>query len=197
MHFIGITGGVGAGKSFILDHLRDRYGAYVLRTDESAQELMLPGHVLHRKLMENLPASCFRPDGQIDKKAMADWMYADQSRIEKVNGLVHPAVIQEVLRQKDLLLKKGCPYFFVESALLLGSGLDLLLDECWYIYTSEEIRRSRLKDSRGYSDAKITSIFKAQLSEEEFRKQCSIVINNNGSREETLMEIDRAMHRLQ
>jgi dephospho-CoA kinase len=196
MHFIGITGGVGAGKSFILDYLRSQYGAVVLLTDDLAQELMLPGHELYQKLREHLPASCFLPDGEIDRRAMAEWMYADQARIDMVNSLVHPAVVREILFRRDRLAEEGRKYFFVESALLLGSDLEPCLDECWYIYTSEENRRIRLKASRGYSDEKITAIFRAQLPEEVFRKKCRIVIDNNGTEEESRAEIDRAMKNL-
>ena len=241
MHFIGITGGVGAGKSFILDYLRSQYGAVVLLTDDLAQELMLPGHELYQKLREHLPASCFLPDGdknhenadhdwacsrntdlenagpgqagsgnadckqtgsgvtgqgEINRRAMAEWMYADQARIDLVNSLVHPAVVREILFRRDRLAEEGRKYFFVESALLLGSDLEPCLDECWYIYTSEENRRIRLKASRGYSDEKITAIFRAQLPEEVFRKKCRIVIDNNGTEEESRAEIDRVMKNL-
>ena len=66
-------------------------------------------------------------------------------------------------------------------------------DGGWYIYTSEENRRARLKASRGYSDEKIDSIFSCQLSEEAFRAACQEVIDNNGSREETFEQIDKAL----
>jgi dephospho-CoA kinase len=71
----------------------------------------------------------------------------------------------------------------------------MLCDECWYIYTSEENRRARLKASRGYSDEKIDSIFNCQLSEEAFRAACQEVIDNNGGREESFRQIDEALTR--
>ena len=73
----------------------------------------------------------------------------------------------------------------------MEKGYDKILDEIWYVYASEETRRKRLKESRGYSDEKIDSIFAAQLSEEEFRKKCQRVIDNDGDFAEAKQAVDR------
>ncbi|MFR6332735.1 MAG: dephospho-CoA kinase [Eisenbergiella sp.] len=68
--------------------------------------------------------------------------------------------------------------------------MDRIVDELWYVYADEEVRRKRLKESRGYSDAKIDHIFHSQLPEEEFRRHCRRVIENNGDLQETCRQID-------
>ena len=73
----------------------------------------------------------------------------------------------------------------MESALLLGSGLESHCDELWYVYASEDVRRDRLKKSRGYSDARITGIFDSQMKDEEFRKYCDFIIDTGISMENT------------
>ena len=81
----------------------------------------------------------------------------------------------------------------LEAALLIEEHYDEICDELWYIYTDREIRRERLKISRGYSDTKIDQIFDSQLSEDEYRKNCQLVINNDGRIEQTLAQIDKAL----
>lgn len=81
----------------------------------------------------------------------------------------------------------------LEAALLIEEHYDEICDELWYIYTDREIRRERLKISRGYSDAKINQIFASQLSEDAYRKNCQLVINNDGRIEQTLAQIDKAL----
>lgn len=78
----------------------------------------------------------------------------------------------------------------VEAALLIEAGYDDVCDEFWYVYTDEPIRRQRMKESRGYSDEKIDSIIKNQLSEAEFRKACRRVIVNNTTLEDVRLQLE-------
>ena len=89
--------------------------------------------------------------------------------------------------------KDGTEYFILEAALLIEEGYDEILDELWYVYVPEDIRRSRLKESRGYSDEKIDDIFASQLSEEEFKNNCRRMIDNSGSIYTTMKQIDRIL----
>ena len=77
----------------------------------------------------------------------------------------------------------------LEAALLIEEHYDEICDELWYIYTSEENRRARLKRSRGYSDEKISEMFESQLCENEYRRHCKVVIDNNGTTEETIAQV--------
>lgn len=197
MVIIGITGGVGAGKSFILDHLEQQYGARILRTDDVAKELYEPGQKLNQRLQEELPESCFLPDGNVNRPELARLIYQDPRILEEVNALVHPMVMEAVLDAIALARGEDVAYFVIESALLYDSDLEELCDSKWYIYTSEEMRRDRLRETRGYSDEKITSIMENQLSEEEFRKKSDVVIDNNGTKMQGITQVDHAMERLE
>ena len=111
-----------------------------------------------------------------------------------MNSVVHPAVKEYVIRQQEYEKERGeLSLLVLEAALLIEEHYDKICDELWYIYTSEENRRDRLKASRGYSDEKIDNIFKSQLSEEEYRKYCAVVIDNNGSVEAAFEQIDKAL----
>ena len=195
MKFIGITGGVGAGKSAILSYIKSHYNAKVVLADDLAKTLMEPGQDCYEDLRRVFAAyDVFSPAGTIDAKAMARVMFSNPSLREQMNHIVHPAVKSNVLAQVEQERTRGeFDYFFFEAALLIEDHYDQLCDELWYIYTSEENRRKRLKAGRGYSDEKISSIFASQLPEEEFRKHCKVVIDNNGTPEKAFSGIRKIL----
>lgn len=191
MKIIGITGGIGAGKTEILQYIRRHYNCEIYLADEVAHQVKQPGTEGFRRLVALLGNEVLAPDGQIDKKKMADRIFADGAVLEQVNAIVHPAVrgfLLERMRQAgDIEL------FFVEAALLIECGYEELLDEMWYVYASEEVRRQRLRQNRGYSDEKISSIMQKQLQEEEFRRHCDFVIDNSRTLEDSYRQIDRKL----
>ena len=191
MKVIGVTGGVGAGKSLLLAYLEEKYGACVVRTDELAQELIRPGTDLHGRLQELFRGkNAFDPEGGLIRTRAAELIFKDPTLRARMNDLVHPAVKTELIRQIADRKKEGrTPYFVVEAALLIEDGYKKICDELWYIYADENRRRDRLRKSRGYSDEKINAIFASQLSEELFRRNCTHVIDNSGSVEESYRQI--------
>lgn len=194
MKIIGITGGVGAGKSLVLQYLEQKYGAYVLYADKIANDLKEPGEICYEAIVELLGKEILQPDGAIDRKKMADVIFNDVTKLEKVNAIIHPAVKAYILEQIRQKRESGdVSYLIIEAALLIEEHYDEICDEMWYIYADLEIRRERLKESRGYSEAKIDSIVKGQLSEEEFRKSCQFVIDNSRQASDAYMQIDKKL----
>ena len=194
MIFIGITGGVGAGKSAVLDYLASRQGIKVMLADEIAHELMEPGTKCYERLknlFENEPI--WQADGHFDRPALAKVIFLDDDKRAELNDIVHPAVKEYVIEAKNAAQKDGLFMLVLEAALLIEEKYDEICDELWYIYTSEENRRKRLKASRGYSDEKIDNIFASQLTEEEYRKHCKKVIDNNGDIDNTIASINKAL----
>ena len=100
--------------------------------------------------------------------------------------LAHVKQGREVrLKQSLDKIKDYYDFVFIEAALLIENGYDNICDELWYVYASEDVRRDRLKKSRGYSDARITGIFDSQMKDEEFRKYCDFIIDTGISMENT------------
>lgn len=195
MRKIGVTGGVGCGKSLVLSYLEDAYQALVLRTDEVSRDLMEPGGRCYEEILDLLGREYLQQDGSFDRKKIAEKVFCTPELLEKMNEILHPAVISEILEREKRAEKKGCPIVCVESALLpvMQEKGNETFDELWYVYADESSRRNRLKESRGYTDEKISSIMANQLSEEGFRKACQCVIDNSGSFEETKRQIDIAL----
>ena len=217
MKFIGITGGVGAGKSAILSYLAQKPHTKVMLADEIAHELMNPGTDCYWKIVEKfrgedifcgelssktdlseqasvLPLSVFDDMRPFDRGKLAQVIFSNQKTREMMNAIVHPAVKEYVRKQYEKERKLGqTKLLILEAALLIEEKYDEICDELWYIYTSEENRRKRLVESRGYSQEKIDNIFKSQLSEKEFRKFTQVTIDNNGNLEETYKQIENAL----
>lgn len=190
MKVIGITGGVGCGKSAVLSELEKEYNCIVLVADMAAKELEKKGQKAYLELVELLGDRILSDDGEIDKNLMAQRIFENPDLLNAVNGIIHPAVKEYILEKIDEAEKKGdVDYFFLEAALLIECGYMEIVDEMWYIYTVEEVRRQRLKKQRDYSDEKIDSIMKNQLSEEEFKNNCTFVIDNSYSLDQTMETI--------
>lgn len=194
MKIIGVTGGVGAGKSTVLNYLEKRYGAKLILADLVGHEVMEPGHEAYEQVVKVFGQEIVSEDKTIDRKALGAIVFADEKKRMILNRIIHPAVRQEILRRLEEAELLHLSYVVVEAALFLEENYDAFCDETWYIYTDEKIRRQRLKESRGYSDERIDQIFRSQKTHEEFQKRCLFMIDNNGSEEETFRQIDRRMN---
>ncbi len=195
MKFIGITGGVGAGKSAVLDYLATKPGVRVMLADEIAHELMEPGTDCYEQIRKTFPnEDIYREDGHFDRMKLAKVIFSDEKKRVQMNEIVHPAVKRYVIAEADRGRQEGKPALLVlEAALLIEEHYDEICDELWYIYTREDVREARLMESRGYSREKVQQIFASQLKEAEYRRHCSIVIDNNAGLAEMQHQIDEAV----
>ena len=191
MKIIGITGGVGAGKSEIMSYLARSYKAKVVRADEVGHLVMQPGRTCYMRLISLLNDDILSTEGTIDRKKMAEKIFTDPNLLSSVNSIIHPAVKEYILGDIAAARESGrYDYYFLEAALLIEEGYDKICDELWYIYASDEVRRARLKESRGYSDEKISSIMAHQLDDGMFRRYAAHVIDNSGKIEESYQQIE-------
>jgi len=178
---LGITGGVGCGKSTVLDMLENEYGAFVIQADIVAHELMTPGQASYQAIVEHFGQVILAEDGSIDRKALGAIVFSDEEKLTLLNSLTHPAVKEEIRRR---ISERRC-FIVIEAALLLEDHYDEICDEIWYIYADKEVRFERLAASRGYTREKSQSMMDNQMSEEELRRRCQAVIDNSGTLEET------------
>lgn len=194
MKVIGITGGIGSGKSLVLNILKDKYGALLIDTDGIAKQQMEVGGVSYHGVVEHFGYDILQEDGSIDRGKLAKIVFSDREKLQKLNELTHPNVIQVVRRQiKEARKKQSIPFMVIETALIIESGLDSVCDVVWYVHATEENRRTRLKINRNYSDEKIDSIFASQSKEEAFFKRYPLVIYNNGDISELEKQVEQLM----
>lgn len=194
MRVIGITGGVGAGKTKILDFIRRHYRCRIYLADEVARLIQQPGQTCYEKITALLGTGILKEDGSIDRGKMAARIFVDNELLKKVNAIVHPAVRKYLENAvEEARAEKETELFFIEAALLIENGYRNYVDEMWYIYAPVEVRKERLRESRSYSDEKTEQIMRSQLSEERFRENCDFVINNGASLAEAYEQIRKRL----
>lgn len=194
MQIIGITGGIGAGKSQVLQYIQKHYKCRVILADDVGNEVKLPGKICYNQLVDLLGNDILDKEGVIIRDKMAAKIFSDKELLLAVNAIIHPAVMDYILIEIQKEKEAGrLDFFFVEAALLIECGYASHVDEMWYVYASDDIRRERLRANRHYSDEKITSIMNGQLQEEEFRKHCQVVIDNSSDFRNTEKQIDKIL----
>ena len=200
MKIIGVTGGVGSGKTELLHYIEKNYRCRILLADEASHEVMQKGGRIYEPLVALLGSSVLDSSGEINRKEMAARIFSHEELLGRVNALIHPAVREFILEAVAEEREKAAAgaddavdYFFLEAALLIECGYRSVVDEMWYIYCDLAVRRERLKKSRGYSDGKIDSILSSQLTEAEFRSGSDVVIDNSGNLEDAYRQIREAL----
>lgn len=193
MRIIGITGGVGSGKSRVLSYMEQEYGAVICQADHVAWELQRPGETGYCRIVSCFGENVLNEDGTINRGILGQIVFADEKELQKLNQIMHPAVklrIRERIAEEEA---KGTKLFVLEAALLLEEHYDEICDELWYIYTDRQVRTERLMRDRGYSEDKISSMMASQALDETYRRGCKRVIDNSRTFEETCEQIDEAI----
>lgn len=197
MKVIGITGGVGSGKSVVMDILQKEYGAQIILADLVAHDLMEPGQQNYIDIVEAFGEEILAKDKTIDRPALAKVVFGDKDKLIRLNAITHPNVKKEIFRRIDAIKEKGeASFVAVEAALLIEEGYQKDFDAMWYVYVDEATRIDRLKEGRDYTEEKCREIMAKQLPEEVFRKECSTVIDNHLGISETEKQIKTAVEGL-
>lgn len=188
MYVIGLTGGVGSGKSYVAHRLSEMYDAELLIADELGHVVMKKGTKCHEKIVKSFGKDILGSDGEIDRKKMADIIFKDNEARKRLDDIVHPEVIEYVARYIDE--RKGMDGIIIfETAIMYECKCDQLCDEVWYVYVPADIRIKRLSDNRGYSVEKSRAIIANQKPDEFFTEKADRIIKNDGSFEELDKEL--------
>lgn len=191
---IGLTGGVGSGKSTVTDILEKRYGFLILKADDIAKELELPGGAVYKRLIAEFGRAVLeepdRADSPIDKAKFAALIYSDREALAVVNAIVHPAVWQYI---RDRISEEGSGRSIAVESALPDESFEDICDTVWYIYVGNETRIERLMASRGYTREKCISIIESQRSDREFEDMADYIIDNSGPEEQTAGQIEELL----
>ena len=196
MKVIELTGGVGAGKSRILELLRDRYGAKILKADETARKKKKKGQPGYEKIVNTFGTGILGPDGELDREKLASLIFTDEAAREKINEIIHPLVWKQIHESVRTAREEGGALFVVETA-IPDQNPDDIYDEVWYVYTLDDIRIRRLMESRGYSEKKALQIMESQYTKEQYQSLADHVIDNQGSLSELENQIKKLLYFLE
>lgn len=190
MKVIGITGGIGSGKSRILYFLKEEYNAYIIEADKLAKSLMMPGNDAYNKIISTFPETVSEEGTMIDSKILAGIVYNDSDKLKLLNSIVHPAVKEYIISDiKEKKKDRNINLYFIEAALLIEDGYKDICDEMWYIRTDLEVRINRLAKYRGMNRESAETVIANQKPDEFYIKYSDFVINNSGDFNDTAMQI--------
>lgn len=179
MRIIGLTGGVGCGKSTVASILKEKYNAKILLTDDLAKASYEKGEKGYIRIKEHFGESILNDSGYIDREKLAKLVFNDEEKLNMLNSLIHPIVWEMVMDEVRIARQKEYQYLVIESAILVEAGYKKVCDEIWFVRSKKDIRIKRLSDTRGYSVEKSESIINNQAKEDVFIKNCDIIIDND------------------
>lgn len=191
---IGLTGGVGTGKTTILEYLKNKHNAVVIEADKVAHNLMMPEGECYRRILCEFGEEILSEDGSIDRKKLGSVTFNNPEKLKLLSAIVHPEVKHWIIEKIHETTKFNPDRMIViEAALLIEAGYESICDEMWCVITDYETRKKRLMNSRGYSARKIDEIIANQLNDEEFKKHCDYVIENSNGVEGTYEQIEKIL----
>lgn len=183
MKIIGITGGIGSGKSEVSRLLSEKVNAIIISTDKVAHQLMNKGQISYERIVVEFGSDILDLNLEIDRVKLGEKVYGNSTNLEKLNSMTHPYVVSYILEEIEELKVKKAELLCIETALPLEAKLKEYCHEIWYIYSSKELRENRLKETRGYSSEKIAQIFNSQNTDENYKVISTHMIVNDGSKE--------------
>ena len=187
MLILGLTGGIGCGKTAVLTILKEEYDAYIIEADRLAHELMEPGKTVYQGIVDafgmevlmdtdidiSAPAegNAVTDNGQstvnrsIDRKKLGDIVFHDKDKLALLNSISHPLVKEEILRRIEEQKDAGKKLFVIEAALLIQDGYKSICDKMCYVYADLDVRISRLCEYRGFTQERAQAVIDSQESE--------------------------------
>lgn len=175
---IGITGGIGSGKSFFSSRLKE-YGIPVFDSDSEAKKLMLVSPFIVSSLKSLLGDNVYI-DGKLNKSLIADYIFSSPTNAHKINSIVHPCVKKEFLSWVNEHFNSGDRIVAIESAILLESGFDDIVDKVVTVHAPLELRISRVMKRDHTSREKVLERINSQMSDDERNQRADFVIENDG-----------------
>lgn len=195
MRVVGLTGGIGSGKSVVARMLAER-GAEIIDADQLAREVVEPGGSTLPRIVERFGSAVLDDHGRLDRRKLGQIVFKDERLLGELNQIVHPAVHQLALERIASLGRKGAKVVVYDVPLLYEVGLDRWLQEIIVVSASLETRKRRIAARDHLSPEEIEERIHAQIPLEEKLERATFVIDNGGSLEDTRVEVDRLWERL-
>jgi len=185
---IGLTGGVGSGKSTVAEMLRE-LGAEVLDADEAAHAAYEPGSPGFDAVVKEFGADYVR-DGRIDRRKLGELVFHDPDARRRLNAIVHPLVREWMVRRTAEAVERDVEIVVQDVPLLFESKLEQLFNSIVLVYVPEAIQLERLVEGRGIDPGRARAIIDAQMPIDEKRDRAHHVIDNSGTVEQTRSQVE-------
>lgn len=189
---VGLTGGMGSGKSTVARHFA-QLGATILDADRISREIVEPGQPALEELAEAFGREILLSDGSLNRGELAQRAFATEAQTHRLNAITHPRIAE---RTRQLYLAAGDGIVVFDSPLLIEMGQDEAQDVVVVVYAPVDIRLDRLTASRGVDREDAKRRIAKQLSDQERLRSADIVLENSGSYEHLVEQIDRVWTRI-
>lgn len=193
MILVGLTGGIGAGKSTVSAMLAER-GAVIVDADQIASDLQSPGSPVLDSMAERFGAHIIRDDGSLDRAAVAGIVFNDEAALKDLNGIVHPAMQSEIQRQIDE--HRSTDRVVVLDFPLLGENPRKGLAATIVVDIPVDVAVRRLVDQRGMDESDARARINSQISRDERLATATHVIDNGGDRDSLTAQVDELWQQL-
>jgi dephospho-CoA kinase len=187
---VGLTGGIGSGKSTVADLLVER-GAVLIDADQIAREVVAPGAPAHRQLVERFGEGVLAPDGTLDRPALAKVAFADPESLAALNAITHPAIGAEMLARRQALADRDVVGLLAIPLLTSAHRQTVGLDGVVVVDCPVEVAVDRLVEYRGMEPADARARVAAQISRHERVEGADYVVDNGGDLAHLRSEVDR------
>ena len=174
MYKVGLTGGIGCGKSTVSD-LFKQYATPIIDADEIAHALVMPGQKALQRISDCFGQSCISTDGHLNRASLREIIFTDAEKKHQLESIMHPLVYAEIERQQNLL--KGA-YCIISIPLLIETKMQSLVDHILVIDCPIEMQINRVKLRDSLSDSQITAVIKSQVSRTERLAHADSIIDN-------------------
>lgn len=186
---VGLTGSIATGKSTVVEWFKTKH-VPVIDADQIAREIVEPGKPILMRLKETFGEAIIQTDGSLDRALLGQMIFNDDTLRQKLDDLMHPAIVKEMVARRDKYLNQNEPLIILDIPLLFEGGLTDLVDRIMVVYTSESVQLERLMKRNKLSKQEATQRIKTQWSIEKKKALATDVIDNNGSIEETYQQCD-------
>ena len=194
MKVIGLTGGIGSGKSTVSQFLAE-LGAVILNADEVGHEAFRPDTEIWRQVVAAFGRQIVTPNGNIDRKKLGNIVFGNPESLSRLNQIMHPRMYALVKAQLEEYRQQETSVVVLEAPLLLEAGWTSLVDEVWVTTASEATVLKRLEEQSGMSQAESLARIRSQLSSAERVKYADVVINTDCALDELKSKVTEMWQR--
>ncbi len=188
MKTLGVTGGIGSGKTTVCRMLEE-LGARVFYADEEGKQIMVEDAEARREIIEAFGDESYHPDGRLNRAYLARSVFGDEEKVERINKIVHPRVFARFEDAVAQAREEGVPLMVKEAALIFESGGDRFLDAVAVVDAPEGKRVERVVERDAVEPEAVLARMGHQLPPEELRQRADYLIDNSGSLEETKRQV--------
>ncbi|HEY4601097.1 MAG TPA: dephospho-CoA kinase [Cerasibacillus sp.] len=189
---IGLTGSIASGKSTV-SLMFDDFNIPVIDADKLAREVVLPGEPAYNEIIETFGEDMLRKDRSIDRKKLGEVVFADKEKLEKLNKIVHPAIRQRMLEKRDAYIEAKEKCVVLDIPLLFENKLQHLVDRTVLVYVDESVQLERLMKRDNFTEIEAKQRINSQLPLKEKARLADAIINNNGSKHESFIQLEQLL----